>query len=60
MPRLSLIVATGTLAALLAAPALLQGQRPTTLAGRSTVYAPNGVVATSQPLASEAGLRGPA
>ena len=40
MPRLSLIVATGTLAALLAAPALLQAQRPTTLAGRSTVYAP--------------------
>jgi gamma-glutamyltranspeptidase/glutathione hydrolase len=56
MPRLSLIVAAVTLAALLAAPAALQAQRPTTLAGRSTVYAPRGMVATSQPLASEAGL----
>ncbi|HWP36558.1 MAG TPA: gamma-glutamyltransferase [Gemmatimonadales bacterium] len=36
-------------------PALGQS-RPTTLAGRSTVYAPNGVIATSQPLASAAGL----
>jgi len=31
-------------------------QRPTTLAGRSTVYAPQGTVATSQPLASAAAL----
>ena len=31
-------------------------QRPTTLAGRSVVYAPRGMVATSQPLASSAAL----
>jgi gamma-glutamyltranspeptidase/glutathione hydrolase len=40
--------------ALALAPA--SAQRPTTLAGRSTVYAPSGMVATSQPLASAAGL----
>ena len=51
MPRLSLFRAASTLAALLLAPALLPAQRPTTLAGRSTVYAPHGAVATSQPLA---------
>lgn len=56
MTRLSPIAAGAALAALLAAPAELQAQRPTTLAGRSTVYAPHGVVATSQPLASAAGL----
>jgi gamma-glutamyltranspeptidase / glutathione hydrolase len=33
-----------------------QQPRPTTLAGRSPVYAPHGVIATSQPLASAAGL----
>ncbi len=38
-------------------PGNLQAQaRPTTLAGRSTVYAPNGVAATSQPLATSAAL----
>ncbi len=31
--------------------------RPTTLAGRSTVYAPHGVAATSQPLATAAALK---
>jgi gamma-glutamyltranspeptidase/glutathione hydrolase len=35
---------------------LLAAQRPTTVAGRSVVYAPHGIVATSQPLASTAGL----
>lgn len=33
-----------------------QQPRPSTVAGRSTVYAPHGVIATSQPLASAAGL----
>jgi gamma-glutamyltranspeptidase/glutathione hydrolase len=46
----------GALAALAITPAALHAQRPTTLAGRSTVYAPSGMVATSQPLASTAGL----
>ena len=40
---------------LLAAPAL-SAQRPLSAAGRSVVYAPHGIVATSQPLASSAGL----
>ncbi|MBI3789651.1 MAG: gamma-glutamyltransferase [Gemmatimonadetes bacterium] len=44
--------------ALVTLPAALAAQqRPSTMAGRSTVYAPHGVVATSQPLASAAGLR---
>ena len=45
-----------TLSALAAISAPLDGQRATTLAGRSTVYAPTGMVATSQPLASATGL----
>ena len=43
------------MASLLAAPASAQEVAPT-MAGRSTVYAPNGVIATSQPLATAAGL----
>jgi gamma-glutamyltranspeptidase / glutathione hydrolase len=56
MTRFSLIAAAATLAPLLVAAPALEAQRPTTLAGRSTVYAAHGAVATSQPLASEAGL----
>lgn len=37
-------------------PLTLHAQRPLSMAARSTVYAPHGVVATSQPLASAAGL----
>lgn len=33
-----------------------QPPRPTTMAGRSAVYAPNAAIATSQPLATSAGL----
>ncbi len=43
-------------AALAPVPTAFTAARPTTVAGRSTVYAPNGMVATSQPLASAAGL----
>lgn len=43
-------------ALLLAAPAVASAQRPASMAGRSTVFAPNAVVATSQPLATTAGL----
>jgi len=41
---------------LLTAPMGAQSSRPSTMAGRSAVYAPHGVIATSQPLASAAGL----
>ena len=47
---------TALVVALVAVSAPAPAQRPTTMAGRSTVYAPNGAVATSQPLASSAGL----
>jgi len=51
----SAVVAVSALVAIVAQPAA-QAPRPTTLAGRSTVYAPRGIVATSQPLASSAAL----
>ena len=38
------------------APATANAQRVATMAGRSPVYAPNGVAATSQPLATSAAL----
>jgi gamma-glutamyltranspeptidase/glutathione hydrolase len=61
MSRLSPIVAASAIARAavlgsLTTPVALQAQRPTTLAGRSTVYAPHAAVATSQPLASTAAL----
>jgi len=40
----------------LLAPCIDAQVNPPSLAGRSTVYAPNGVIATSQPLATAAGL----
>jgi len=40
----------------LAAPTIAPAQRALSLAGRSVVYAPHGIVSTSQPLASSAGL----
>ena len=48
------VVSVAAVVTVAASPLL--AQRPTTLAGRSTVYAPSGMVATSQPLASAAGL----
>jgi gamma-glutamyltranspeptidase/glutathione hydrolase len=45
-----------TFATFVLASATLTAQRPTSMAGRSTVYAPHGMVATSQPLASSAAL----
>ena len=56
----TVFISTRSRAALVAtlvavSPAAAQ-QRPTTLAGRSVVYAPHGMIATSQPLASAAGL----
>jgi gamma-glutamyltranspeptidase / glutathione hydrolase len=55
MSRLVAVATVAALSALLATPRV-SAQRPTTMAGRSTVYAPDGMVATSQPLASAAGL----
>ena len=43
-------------AMLVAVSPIAAQQRPATLAGRSVVYAPHAMVATSQPLASAAGL----
>jgi gamma-glutamyltranspeptidase / glutathione hydrolase len=54
--RVSVICVVVAVSSFLSAPDSALGQRPTSMAGRSTVYAPTGVVATSQPLASAAGL----
>ena len=45
-----------TALACLSAAASGQEPRSTTMAHRSTVYAPHGMIATSQPLATAAGL----
>ncbi len=50
------LVLLSAIVALTAAPELLHAQRLSTMAGRSTVYTSSVVVATSQPLASAAGL----
>ena len=49
-------MATATTLSITLAPLPMAAQRPSTMAGRSTVYASSGMVATSQPLASAAGL----
>ncbi len=52
---MSSMIRRATLAAMVL-PVTLHAQRPLSMAARSTVYAPHGVVAASQPLASAAGL----
>ncbi|HUF48219.1 MAG TPA: gamma-glutamyltransferase family protein [Vicinamibacterales bacterium] len=49
-------VVASTALSLIAPIAADQQSRPASLAGRSTVYAPRGVIATSQPLATAEGL----
>ena len=56
MARITLITIASVVATVVVGGCPLIAQRPTTMAGRSTVYAPNAAVATSQPLASAAGL----
>src|SRR6184192_523214 len=55
MIRHTVWLAAGALA-WLGAAAFGQEPRPTTMAHRSTVYAPHGMIATSQPLATAAGV----
>lgn len=54
MPRLSSYIGG---AAVALTPLVVHAQHPGTMAGRSPVFAPNGVAATSQPLATAAALR---
>jgi gamma-glutamyltranspeptidase/glutathione hydrolase len=54
-PSAALAAMLGAVTALAATPADAQTRSPS-MAGRSTVYAPHGVIATSQPLATAAGL----
>src|SRR6185437_13309212 len=54
----SRITAAAVIAACTLAPvARVAAQRAATMAGRSPVYAPNGIAATSQPLATNAALQ---
>ncbi|HZI21775.1 MAG TPA: gamma-glutamyltransferase [Gemmatimonadales bacterium] len=53
IPRLAPLAAA---AAACVSVVAAQSPRPTTMAHRSTVYAPHGMIATSQPLATAAGL----
>ena len=54
--RILAVLAAASFAASPTHVAHAQPDRSGTMAGRSTVYAPNGVVASSQPLATGAGL----
>src|SRR5688572_21997624 len=54
--RRSAVIALACAALVVRLPAQSPPARPSTLAARSTVYAPHGAIATSQPLASAAGL----
>ncbi len=54
--RHSVLFLIGVLAALPGTSAAQDQRRAPSLAGRSTVYAPKGAIATSQPLATAAGL----
>ena len=56
MSQINLITVLGAVAMLVTAASPIPAQRPTSMAGRSTVYASNGVIATSQPLASAAAV----
>ena len=56
MSRISVAGVVIALNALISLTDSAAAQRPTSMAGRSTVYAPSGIIATSQPLASAAGL----
>jgi gamma-glutamyltranspeptidase/glutathione hydrolase len=54
--RIQLISVAVGLSVFISSADTAPAQRPTSMAGRSTVYAPNAAIATSQPLASAAGL----
>ena len=56
MPKRLLVTLALGCCMILDVSAQAPSSRPSTLAGRSAVYAPHGVIATSQPLASAAGL----